>query len=100
MTSAVEERRVYIREAAELLDRRIATLRHWDREDILPVDLRPERGTRGWRYWTESQVERIRDWMKDTDRRPGRNLSPNYGPDHPHNERQLKRMRGPRKLAA
>jgi phage terminase Nu1 subunit (DNA packaging protein) len=69
-----EEERVYIAEAAELLDRRIGTLRKWEANGILPLHLRPERGKRRWRYWTPTQIDGIKEWIRKTDRRPGRGI--------------------------
>jgi len=71
-----EDERVYIPEAAELLDRRIGTLRKWEADDVLPANLMPRRGKRRWRYWSQEQIDLIRAWMIDTDRRPGRMRTP------------------------
>lgn len=89
------ERRIYIKEAATLLHRRMATLRKWDRQDILPVDLRPHRAYRDWRYWTPEQIEGIREWIRETDRRPGKGL-PHYNPTEKALEDAIEAMRKPR----
>lgn len=73
------DEKIYIREAAEALNRKMGTLRKWDQSGILPSDLVPQRGSRGWRYWTEEQVEGLQEWLRDTDRRPGKAL-PHYNP--------------------
>src|SRR5436190_21429959 len=88
--------RVYIREAAELLNRRMATLRKWEQLGLLPDDLLPHRGGRGWRYWTPEQIEGIRQWLKDTDRRPGKGL-PHYDPTDAELDRAIAMMRKSRK---
>ena len=93
------ERHVYIREAAEILDRRMATLRKWEQLGILPDDLYPHRGERGWRYWTESQIEGLKDWLRETERWPGKGL-PYYNPTEEKIEEALKTMRKPRTGAA
>jgi hypothetical protein len=95
MTAEPASERIYIREAAQLLDRRMATLRKWDELDVLPEDLRPLRGERGWRYWTPEQIEGIKAWMRETDRRPGKGL-PYYDPDQDQVERAIENMRKPR----
>lgn len=69
-----EDERVYIREASEMLDRRIGTLRKWEATSVLPLLLRPKRGKRGWRYWTSDQIDGIKEWIERTDRRPGKGL--------------------------
>jgi transposase len=98
MTSHPVEERVYIKEAAQLLNRRMDTLRRWDGKNELPKHLRPYREPTGrrWRYWTKDQIEGIKQWMKDTDRRPGKGL-PYYDPDEAQVEKQLEAMRKPRK---
>lgn len=93
------ERHVYIREVAEILNRRMATLRKWEQLGILPEDLRPQRGERGWRYWTESQVEGLKGWIKETERWPGKGL-PYYNPTDEKIGQSIKMMRKPRRGAA
>jgi hypothetical protein len=93
-----EGERIYIRDAAEMLDRRIGTLRKWESTRALPRHLRSQRGKRNWRYWTPEQIEAIKQWIKDTDRRPGRGLSHidqrNADPDLV--QQQIHAMRKPR----
>lgn len=88
--------RVFIREAGELLDRRPATIRMWEREHLLPKKLRPQRSDRGWRYWTYEQIEQIGNWMREKDMRPGKGL-PHYDPDPEALHRHLEGQRRPRK---
>lgn len=88
--------RIYIRDAAELLNRRMATLRKWEQLSVLPKHLLPHRGTRGWRYWTPEQIEGIRDWIRETDRRPGKGL-PHYNPTEKELEKAITSMRQPRR---
>ena len=87
--------RIYIREAAALLNRRMSTLRKWEQLEVLPLHLRPHRGQRGWRYWTPDQIEGIREWLRDTDRRPGKGL-PHYNPTELQLDRAISAMRKPR----
>jgi hypothetical protein len=91
------EDRVYIREAARLLDRRMDTLRRWELHNELPEALLPHREPTGrkWRYWTREQLDGIRQWLTETDRRPGKGL-PYYDPDADQIQRQLQAMRKPR----
>lgn len=94
-----EEQRVYIKEAAERLDRRMGTLRKWDVEKALPIELRPRRGKKGWRYWTDDQIEKILKWIEDTDRRPGKALAPLSDPTKVTPEqvrKQIHALRGKR----
>ena len=87
--------RIYIREAADLLNRRMATLRKWEQLGVLPDDLLPHRGTRGWRYWTPEQITGIREWIRKTDRRPGKGL-PHYNPTDKELDKAIEAMRTPR----
>lgn len=87
--------RIYIREAADLLNRRMATLRKWEQLGVLPDDLLPHRGSRGWRYWTPEQISGIREWIRKTDRRPGKGL-PHYNPTEKELDKAIEAMRTPR----
>lgn len=86
--------RIYIRDAADLLNRRMATLRKWEQLGVLPTHLIPHRGHRGWRYWTPEQIEGIKEWLKETDRRPGKGL-PHYNPTEADLDRAIAMMRKP-----
>jgi DNA-binding transcriptional MerR regulator len=88
--------RIYVKQASELLDRRPATLRWWDREHILPRYLRSRRDGNGWRWWTPEQIEKIREWMRETDRRPGKGL-PHYKPTDKELHEHLEGIRRPRR---
>ena len=87
--------RIYIREAAQLLNRRMATMRKWEQLGALPDHLLPHRGIRDWRYWTPDQIEGIRKWIRDTDRRPGKGL-PHYSPTEAQLDKAIEAMRKPR----
>jgi hypothetical protein len=95
MTETESAERIYIREAAELLNRRMATMRKWEQLGVLPDHLRPHRGNRGWRYWTPSQIQGIREWLRETDRRPGKGL-PHYNPTEAQLDKAIESMRTPR----
>lgn len=92
------EERIYIREAAEILNRRMDTLRKWDRL-YLPVKLRSHREDNGrrWRYWTPAQLKGIIKWMEDTDRRPGKGL-PHWKPSEEEVDELIEKLRKPRKV--
>lgn len=94
---ASQNERIYIREAAELLNRRMGTLRKWERTGVLPKHLRPHREKTGrqWRYWTPKQIEGIRQWLVKSDRRPGKGL-PTYNPTREQAEANIIKMRRPR----
>lgn len=83
---------IYIREAAELLNRRLGTVRKWDRNGILPEHLRPMRGPRGWRYWTPGQIEMIKEWMRETEFHAGRGL-PHWNPTEKELDKAINAMR-------
>jgi DNA-binding transcriptional MerR regulator len=53
---------IYISELAAFLDRRIATIRMWDRTGLLPPDLKPFRDERNNRYWIKEQLPGLREW--------------------------------------
>lgn len=98
MAETPESERVYIRQAAAQLNRRMGTLRKWEQHKILPKNLMPKRGWRGWRYWTAEQIEGIREWIRETDRRPGKGL-PNYNPTEAQLDQVLEKLRKPKKNA-
>lgn len=87
------ERRVYINEAAKRLDRSIDTLRKWDNLGLYPEHLRPKRGDRNWRYWTEDQMPGLEEWFSK--RVPGSALK-GYEPDAERLALHRQRMRKPR----
>jgi len=91
--------RIYIREAAKKLNRRMSTLRKWEQLNILPEHLIPHRGVRDWRYWTPEQIDGIKKWLKETDRRPGKGL-PHYDPTEEQLNWAIQQMRKPRKSSA
>lgn len=84
--------RIYIKELSGLIDRKPATIRAWERDDALPDHLRSSRDERGWRYWTDEKVTQIREWLVDTDRRPGKGL-PFYQPDPERIQLHIHRQR-------
>lgn len=93
------EELVTIREVAQILDRKPATLRDWERRGILPAKLKPVRNSRAWRCWTPKQVEGLQQWMEERDIYPGKGLS-HYNPDRAKLAEHLKGLRKPRKIAA
>lgn len=95
MTSEQQGERVYIRDAAEILNRRMSTLRKWEQLGVLPAELLPHRGERQWRYWTPDQIEGIKQWIKDTNRIPGKGL-PHYDPTETQLDQAIEMMRRPR----
>ena|ERR671919_3273803 len=80
--------------ASKYLDRMPGTLRKWEREGVLPKHLLPVRDDRNRRYWSHDQLDQIKEWLKETDRRPGKGL-PHYKPSpeklHDHLVRQRRR---------
>lgn len=90
------EERIFIREASDLLNRRMDTLRKWDR-NFLPAELQSHREESGrrWRYWTPEQIKGIFDWIEETDRRPGKGL-PHWNPSREEVEDLIQNLRRPR----
>lgn len=95
-TTSEEDRKVYIGELAELVDRRVNTIRGWERSGRLPEHLHSTRNPpgvgMGWRYWTSEQVVAISQWMIDEKIYPGAGLK-NFYPDAVYVEESLKRLR-------
>ena len=63
-----------IKFTAEAVGRAPHTLRIWEYQGKLPKKLIPERDERGHRFWTDDQIEGIRQWIVDEDLRPGKSL--------------------------
>lgn len=99
MTMAVAseiDTKVYIGDAAVLLNRRRATIRGWEREQMLPQELRSYRDTRGWRYWTPDQIIGIKRWIIEADMRPGKAFE-HYKPTPEQIAAHIAKCRGARK---
>jgi hypothetical protein len=89
-----EAGRFYIDELSGIVNRKPDTIRKWERMDMLPDHLKPKRGTRDWRYWSDKQVygrKGILQWMVDNDIRPGAYLT-----TAEHEEKHIQHMRRPR----
>jgi hypothetical protein len=75
--------KIFIGGVATVVNRRVNTIRGWDRAGKLPEHLRSHRdnanGRPGWRYWTEEQVKGIVQWMHDERVFPGAGL-PHFQP--------------------
>ena len=96
--------RIYMGQLCQLIDRRPATVRDWERRDVLPHHLRGHRDKpNGKRWWVQEQVDGILAWMKANDVRPGKGL-PHYRPTpakiHEHLEGQRLPRKGERAVAA
>jgi hypothetical protein len=93
-----EPGRFYIDELSQIVNRKPDTIRKWERAEMLPPHLRPKRGTRDWRYWTDKQVygpRGILAWMKKNDIRPGAYLTMPQD-----EEKHIENMRRPRGIKA
>lgn len=88
-------KRIYLKEMAGAIDRRMNTVRLWEAQGVLPKDLQAHRDERGWRYWTPSQVQRIKAWMKREGRAPGSGLR-NVKASPAQTEKILAGLRQPR----
>lgn len=71
-----DEKYYRVSEVARELNRVPHTLRMWEYHGRLPRHLIPKRDARGWRIWTESQIEGLKQWVVDNDMRPGKALRP------------------------
>ena len=67
----MSEKRYKIIDAAHAVGRVQHTLRVWEKTEKLPEHLRAKRDERGWRYWTQDQIDGINKWIDDEDIRPG-----------------------------
>ena len=63
-----------IGEVADELNRVPHTIRIWIYNNRLPEHLLPQRDERNWRWWTQEQVDGLKQWVIDEDMRPGRAL--------------------------
>jgi DNA-binding transcriptional MerR regulator len=70
----MNEQTYTISEVAEALGRVPHTIRVWGYQNRLPVHLQPSRNKRGWRVWTKSQVEGLKEWIIEADMTPGKGL--------------------------
>lgn len=86
------DERLSISEVAKRLNRRPNTVRGWDREGLLPEELKSHRDDNGWRFWLESQMPGLAQWIIDADRRPGKGL-PNYKPTKEEAEAHVRTVR-------
>jgi hypothetical protein len=90
------DKRIYITQLAQIVDREVGTIRKWQREGRLPKRLFPKRGYRKWRCWTREQVfgrNGIVKWMAKNDVRPGNIVTP------PEREAEhVEHLRRPKKL--
>ena len=84
---------VGIKQAAVFLDREPGTLRKWERDNVLPGNLLPQRDDQNRRYWSQEQLELIKQWLVDTDRRPGKGLK-HYKPSPEKLAEHLRNQRG------
>lgn len=66
-----DDNAIYIGDLSSLVDRSIATIREWDRDQVLPRELRPRRDSRGRRYWVRSQIAPLRAWIASRQVVPG-----------------------------
>jgi hypothetical protein len=93
---STKETQIFIHQASEELGRRPATIRDWERRGLLPKWLRSKRNDRGWRFWTQPQIEGIKAWMIRNDMRPGKGL-PHYKPDAEQVAKHINGQRKPRR---
>lgn len=87
-----DEKRIRIGEASKLLHRREGTIRRWDRDNVLPENLRPSRDKLGHRYFTIDQIDGIMVWIVKTRYFPGRGLK-NYDPSPTEIEKHITSQR-------
>ena len=68
-----------IGEVSKELGRVAHTIRQWERDKRLPIELLPGRDENGWRVWSPDQVEGLKKWIEESDLRPGKALPFNKG---------------------
>lgn len=86
------EVRYKIRDAALLLDRSPHTMRSWEKKPQFPQELHPLRDERNERYYTPALIEKIREFLRTSDFRPGNGIK-NYTPSDDDRDRHLKSLR-------
>jgi hypothetical protein len=90
-------KRIYMRELSKQIDRNSHTIRGWERDKILPRGLVPHRDDKGWRYWTDSQVVKMKEWMGTNGMAPGKGLS-GFTPSVEKVQEMMTKLREPRDL--
>lgn len=75
----MNEKLYSIGEVAEALNRVPHTIRIWIYGNRLPEYLLPQRDDRNWRWWTEEQLEGLKQWVIDEEMRPGKGLQTTGG---------------------
>jgi hypothetical protein len=74
---ASEDGRIYIEDLSERLNRSglpraVHTIRRWIADDVLPVELRPDReGGRNRLFWRQDQLEGVCDFAREREKRRG-----------------------------
>jgi DNA-binding transcriptional MerR regulator len=67
------EERYYLNTILKRIDRNKTTLIRWESQGLIP---KAKRDSRGWRYYSKEEVEKILDLIKKTDyfrKIPGKN---------------------------
>lgn len=86
-----------IGDLAQSINRSETTIRVWCREGRLPEHLRPARiGAKGWRRWSDAQVQEIKSWMVAERMFPGGGL-PYYNPSASEQDAVLDKLRSGKK---
>ena len=63
----------------------------------MPKGLQSKRDDKGWRYWSEGQVEKLQEWMVKKGMAPGKGLSA-FKPDEQQVQGMLDQLRQPRDI--
>jgi len=58
------EERYYLKEILKRIDRNKTTLLRWEEKGLIP---KAKRDSRGWRYYSKEEMEKILDLIKKTD---------------------------------
>jgi DNA-binding transcriptional MerR regulator len=53
---------IRVKDVGEIIDRDRNTILRWEREGRIP---HPQKDSRGWRFYTQKDIERIRGFMKN-----------------------------------
>ena len=54
---------IRVKDVEKLIDRDRNTILRWEREGLVP---HPQKDSRGWRFYTEADVEKLKEFLRQT----------------------------------